>query len=332
MSGETGAGIEFEHRVLGEVEIRDGAGLVPVLGDTGDARADGGMGRPAAGRVAFHLKCTRCGADQPADQVRKRSLAVAGDPGQPGDLACAQLKMDILQPRGAAHVGRADTLKRHQRGTGISAAHHGGGDLGADHHLCHGGAVSLGRLGFGHQLAVAQDDDAGGDCHDLVQFVGNEDDRQAKRHGLAHGSKEVLGLLRGQNGGGLVQNQDARLAVEGFKDLNPLAFADAEAADLCIGIDPQSVVFHQRDNPLPRLRPAKAGAPDRTGAEDDVFQHGHIVREREMLVYHADAGGQRRARIAGRQTLAKDFDMTFVRRVMAKQDVHQRGLARAVFA
>jgi hypothetical protein len=51
-----------------------------------------------------------------------------------------------------------------------------------------------------------------------------------------------------------------------------------------------------------------------------------------MLVHHTHARGQCGTRVSGWQALAKDFDMTFVRRVMAKQDIHQRSLARAVFA
>ena len=51
-----------------------------------------------------------------------------------------------------------------------------------------------------------------------------------------------------------------------------------------------------------------------------------------MLVHHAHARGQRGTRIARRQTLAENLNMAFVGGVMSKQDIHQRGLACAVFA
>ena len=51
-----------------------------------------------------------------------------------------------------------------------------------------------------------------------------------------------------------------------------------------------------------------------------------------MLMDHADAGGQRRIRAAGRQRLAKDFDAPRIGHVMAEQDGDQGGLARAVLA
>ena len=72
----------------------------------------------------------------------------------------------------------------------------------------------------------------------------DEDHREAKRHGFAHSGEKVVGFLRSENGGGFVQNQDTRLAVEGFEDLDPLPLAHAEAADLCVGVHPQPVVFH----------------------------------------------------------------------------------------
>ncbi len=49
-----------------------------------------------------------------------------------------------------------------------------------------------------------------------------------------------------------------------------------------------------------------------------------------MLMHHAHARGQRRARMAGRQRLTEDLDRALVGHIMAEEDVHQRGLARAV--
>jgi hypothetical protein len=51
-----------------------------------------------------------------------------------------------------------------------------------------------------------------------------------------------------------------------------------------------------------------------------------------VLVHHADAGVQCRARVARRQRLAVHLDVAFVGRVVAEQDRHQRGLAGPVFA
>ena len=51
-----------------------------------------------------------------------------------------------------------------------------------------------------------------------------------------------------------------------------------------------------------------------------------------MLVHHADAGADRRARLARRQFRAIDPDAAGIRHVMAEEDAHQCRLAGAVFA
>ena len=61
-------------------------------------------------------------------------------------------------------------------------------------------------------LTLTQDGHAVGDGHNLIELMGDDDDCTAL---LTHGAqniKQALGLLRCQDGGGLVQNQDALAA------------------------------------------------------------------------------------------------------------------------
>ncbi|MNL33950.1 hypothetical protein D3C87_1558880 [compost metagenome] len=51
-----------------------------------------------------------------------------------------------------------------------------------------------------------------------------------------------------------------------------------------------------------------------------------------MLVHHAHAGRQRRARVARRQRRAIHLDGAGIGNVMAEQDIDQRALASAVLA
>jgi len=51
-----------------------------------------------------------------------------------------------------------------------------------------------------------------------------------------------------------------------------------------------------------------------------------------MLMHHADAGLDRRARLALRHLSAFDQNSAGIRHVMAEKDAHQRGLARTVLA
>src|SRR3989304_3333356 len=70
--------------------------------------------------------------------------------------------------------------------------------------------------------AVPQDGDLVGDRQHFLQLVGDEDDGNTLLHQRAHDLEEVFRLLGGQDCGGLVQDQDVRLAVEGLDDFYPL--------------------------------------------------------------------------------------------------------------
>src|SRR3712207_9178553 len=64
---------------------------------------------------------------------------------------------------------------------------------------------------------VADDGYVVADAQKLAQLVGDEDDREPVCDKLLEDAEEVLGLLRGEHGGRLVEDQDARLAVEDRK-------------------------------------------------------------------------------------------------------------------
>ena len=67
-------------------------------------------------------------------------------------------------------------------------------------------------------------------------------------------------------------------------------------------------------------------------AEHDVFEHGEILDQHEMLVDHADAGGDRRLAVVDHDRLAVDADLAGIGLIEAVEDRHQRRLAGAVLA
>ena len=75
-----------------------------------------------------------------------------------------------------------------------------------------------------------------------------------------------------------------------------------------------------------------AGAAGRFGAEDDVLQHRQIVGQHEVLVHHADPGGESVTRRAEVHLVAADEDAPLVGGQHAVDHVHERGLAGAVLA
>ena len=89
-----------------------------------------------------------------------------------------------------------------------------------------------------------------------------------------------------------------------------------------------------------RRTESRRARPPRSGdqrvllrAEHDVLEHRERVHQHEVLVDHADAGGDRVGGAARcRPASAADQDLALVGPVEAVEDAHQRGLAGAVLA
>jgi hypothetical protein len=139
--------------------------------------------------------------------------------------------------------------------------------------------------------AGAHHRDAVGDRHDLAQLVGDQDDRAALVAQRPQHAEELVGLLRGQHAGRLVEDEDAGAAIERLQDLDALLQPDRQLADHGVGIDRQAVVAAERCQRLPGFRQAAGQQRPALGAQHDVLQHGEVVDQHEVLVDHADAGG-----------------------------------------
>ena len=148
--------------------------------------------------------------------------------------------------------------------------------------------------------------------------------------------EELLGLRRGEDGGRLVEDEDAGIPEQRLQDFHPLFLADGQAVDAPVQIDGQAALLHQRVEPPARLGGGPGEAEDRLGSEHDIVEGGEVFRQREMLVDHTDPGLQRGLGRAGRQRSQRpvrfDADRPRIGDIMAEQDVHQRRLAGAVLA
>src|SRR5690606_10165890 len=160
------------------------------------------------------------------------------------------------------------------------------GRLAADLNL---GELPGGGLG-GHRGAdggaAADDGDLVGDGEDLAQLVGDEDDRQALGLQLAEVVEEGVHLLRDQDGGGLVEDQGGRAAVEDLEDLHALAGGDTELLEQDVGAHVEAVALGEL---LDLAAGPGADAVQLLAAEHDVLEDGEVVGEHEVLVHHADA-------------------------------------------
>ena len=145
---------------------------------------------------------------RPARGFQKLGLTVAGDTGNADDLAGPEIETDLLDP---GHAGPVDDGQVFDLEQGIARRGgrllHAQQDLAADHHF---GQLFLGglrrRLGADHG-AGAHDRHPVGHVHDLLQLVGDQQDRLTLFLEAAQNAEEVVGLLRRQDGGRLVEDQ-----------------------------------------------------------------------------------------------------------------------------
>ena len=204
--------------------------------------------------------------------------------------------------------------------------------LAAHHQLGQRLGAGLGGLDRGHHGAAPHDADIVGRLHDLAQLVGDQD------HGFSlifqpfENAKQMVRLIRGQNPGRLVQNQDIGLAIQRLQDFNPLLVAHRQIFDHRIRIDVQLIFPRQIRQHFPR--PRQRGVQHRAilGPQDHVFQHCKILYQLEMLEHHADAGANGALAVGDGGQFAIHKDLAGIGFVKAIQDRHQRRLARAVFA
>ena len=102
--------------------------------------------------------------------------------------------------------------------------------LAADHQLGQLLLAGLGRRAVRHHGPGAHHADLVGHRHDLAQLVGDQDDGPPLRLEVAQDAEQMVGLLRRQHAGGLVQDQDVRAAEQRLEDLDPLLHAHRQLA------------------------------------------------------------------------------------------------------
>ena len=222
---EARAAVLAQREVLGEREVEHEAAAVAVLGDVADA------GRRALPRTPAPRDVPAVDADRPAapgaqagDRLDQLALAVVVDAGDaPRSRRRAPSRTSPRtagRPRSSRRRGRATSSSGSPaaRRALLDAEEH----VAADHQPGEAAppcALGLDRLDL---APAAQHGHAVGDLEDLGELVGDEDDRRALRLQRAQDAEELPRLLRGEHGGRLVEDEDARVAVQRAQDLHAL--------------------------------------------------------------------------------------------------------------
>ena len=135
-----------------------------------------------------------------------------------------------------------------------------------------------------------------------------------------------------EHGGRLVQDEDARLAIERLQDLDALLLADGEPLDGALDIDRKAEALGERLHRLGGALAIQLQPGARLDAEHDVLGDREGGNEREMLEHHPDARRDGGARRMKDDRLAVEEDLSGIGLLDAEQDLHQRRLAGAVLA
>ena len=188
--------------------------------------------RPPAARppsVDRAARRARAGRDS---SVGQRALAVAGDAGDADDLAgAARSRLDVVEracprPRARrASSAQHDRARRRAAASRAASAHRA-----ADHQLgelapCVVAARGARRRPAGRRAAPRCGRQTASTSSSL--WLMKMIDRPSATS-CAQRREQRLGLLRRQHGGRLVEDQDARVAVERLQDLDALPLADRQ--------------------------------------------------------------------------------------------------------
>src|SRR4051812_17844710 len=329
-AGEALALPAAEQRVVDERERADGAVAVALLRHVAQAQPAPGRGAEVADRAA--VEADRVGGPGALARQRGQQLAlpVAGYAGHAQHLAGAQLEADVPQ-RYAVRLGGGEREVRDGEADLADAAAAGGAaglaHLAADHELGQAAGALLARVGAADDAAAAHDGGAVAQAPDLVELMADVEDRDALGREAAQGLEQLVGLLRGEDRGRLVHDDEARLLEQTAHDLDPLPLADRERVDRAVGLERQAVGLGDAPDPL-----AQALQVVGLEAEGHVLEHGERVEQREVLEHHADAEAAGLVRAVDHDALAVDPDLALVRLNHPVGDLHQRALAGPVLA
>ena len=325
--------IIFQHHVVGDGHGRRKSHPQPVFGNKthGDPLVRDLLGRKPYDGFPLVIDPARFDLAKPCDRLAQLALTASCDPRNAQNLAAADEKAQIFD-RIAALVTldgeiadlQKRAVERHRRALNVEH------DLLPHHHLGQGDFIRLTRVDAADVFPLTEHRNAVGDRHDLVQLMRDDDDRLAVRlHGADHG-KELVRLLRGEHRRRLVKNEDLGAAIQNLDDLHRLLFGDGHVVDLLFGVELEAVLFGDRADFLVDARRTVPLAV--MHAENDILRRREDIDELEVLMHHADPETEGILRGGDDDLLSVHEDLPFIGIIDARDHVHQRRLAAAVFA
>ena len=148
---------------------------------------------------------------------------------------------------------------------------------------------------LGDEATIAKHAHAAGDAWELVEAVGDGDDRHPLAHEAANVLKEEIALPRRKCRGRLVENQDAQAPIEGAGDLDELTLADPEPGKRHPrGEISQPDARQRHAGPAVELRQVEQPEAGGEPIEEQILGEAHAGKEVHLLEHHHDARPLRR--------------------------------------
>ena len=159
--------------------------------------------------------------------------------------------------------------------------------------------------------------------------MGDDDDGVALLLHPAQDAEELLDLLHGEDGGGLVQDDDLGPIAQDLDNLQGLLFGHRHICHFFSGIQDEAKFFRHL------LYLEKAVPPQQQAglllAHPDVVGRGEHVHQLKVLVDHPDTQPFGVLRGIDGHQLPLHQNISPVRLINAGEHIHQGGLSRAIF-
>jgi hypothetical protein len=192
-------------------------------------------------------------------------------------------------------------------------------------------AVGVTGIDGGDGFAAPENGDPVGDSQDLVKFVGDEDNAEPVGSHSSEGGDQTGCLLWSEHRGRFVEDEDARAAIEGAENFDPLLFTDGELPNSGARVDLEIESFAEfGDCSLDRLGFEPGSLTCAT--EKHVFGDSEWFDQHEVLVDHPDSMLDRVTRRVELNGLTVNCDCSGIRAIQTSKHAHQRALPSPILS
>ncbi|CAB5054488.1 unannotated protein [freshwater metagenome] len=203
------------------------------------------------------------------------------------------------------------------------AAHH---ELGKTFFICF-----LRRSAAGY-ATIAQNDNAVSNCHDLTEFVGNKKHAHARSCQVPHHLQELVGLLRCQNCGGFIKDEQINVFAKRLENFDALLRAHRKIFDKGIWIYLKAILFRECQYFCACRFHINEDAALRLASQNNVFSNRHHGNELEVLVHHAHTTRNCPTSISRSDNFTLDTNLSRIRTHHAEDALHKGGFSGTIFS